>query len=72
LPLRGYVVKRSLEVLLCRGEGSSSSRDGDWYILPEDFPEAAWIVGEYSHLIPEALVGGIDGDNEALLAVHQN
>jgi hypothetical protein len=29
LPLRGYVVKRSLEVLLCRGEGSSSNRDGD-------------------------------------------
>jgi hypothetical protein len=51
--------------LVCSG----SSRDGDRYILPEVLPEAAWIVGEYSHLIPEALVGGTDGDDEALLAI---
>ena len=70
LPLRGSAVKRSFEVLLCRVEGiSSSSRDGDQYILPEVLPGVAWIVGEYSHLIPEALVGGNDGDDEALLAI---
>jgi hypothetical protein len=69
LPLRGYAIKRSFEVLLCHVEGINSSRDGDGYILPEVLPEAAWIVGEHSHLIPEALVGGNDGDDEALLAI---
>jgi AP-3 complex subunit delta-1 len=66
LPVRGYAVKRSLEVLLCRGPGAAgdeSNRDGDRHILPEILPAAAWIVGEYSLLLPEAL-GISDGDDE--------
>lgn len=67
LPVRGYAVKRSLEVLLCRGPGADvggvGNRDNDRHILPEVLPAAAWIVGEYSLLIPEAL-GRNDGDDD--------
>ena len=65
LPVRSYAVRRSMEVLVCRGLGVESGEDGsggeggkdtvDRYIIPEVLPAAAWIVGEYSHLIPEAL-----------------
>ena len=68
LPVRSYAVRRSLEVLVCRGllgmEGSDAGSSGgttdekdaiDRYIIPEVLPAAAWIVGEYSHLIPESL-----------------
>ncbi len=65
LPVRSYAVRRSLEVLVCRGLGVESGENGsggeggkdtvDRYIIPEVLPAAAWIVGEYSHLIPEAL-----------------
>ena len=67
LPVRSYAVKRSLEVLLSRGPGlveeSGSNKDCDRYILLEVLPAAAWVVGEYSHLIPEALETS-DGDDE--------
>ena len=74
LPVRSYAVRRSLEVLVCRGglgvesveDGSSGGTDGkdtvDRFLVPEVLPAAAWIVGEYSHLIPEALekTAGLD------------
>lgn len=67
LPVRSYAVKRSLEVLLSRGPGSAeedgSNKDCDRYILLEILPAAAWVVGEYSHLIPQALET-TDGDDE--------
>ncbi|KAL3793355.1 LOW QUALITY PROTEIN: hypothetical protein ACHAW5_006339 [Stephanodiscus triporus] len=68
LPVRGYAVRRSLEVLVFRGPGGAGGGGGggggdgrgsvdgnDGHITPEVLPAAAWIVGEYSHLIPDAL-----------------
>jgi AP-3 complex subunit delta-1 len=64
LPVRCYAVRRSLEILICRGpgaddEGGSSRRgdaiDSDRHFLPEVLPAAAWIVGEYSQLIPDGV-----------------
>jgi len=75
LPVRSYAVRRSLEVLVCRGPGgggddehdgiakgssggggnANGSNDKQRHIIPEVLPAAAWIVGEYSHLLPEAL-----------------
>lgn len=68
LPVRCYAVRRSLEILICRGPGvdddgvavGSSSRrgdakDSDRHFLPEVLPAAAWIVGEYSQLIPDGV-----------------
>ncbi|KAL3788883.1 hypothetical protein HJC23_002637 [Cyclotella cryptica] len=67
LPVRSYAVRRSLEVLVCRGPGVAElvtdNKDADRHFLPEVLPAAAWIVGEYSHLIPEALMSS-DGDDE--------
>lgn len=60
LPVRAYAVKRSIEVLL-EGEqiNADSDLDGDngrgKHIMPEILPALAWIVGEYSDLIPEVL-----------------
>lgn len=59
LPVRAYAVRRSMEVLL-EGEGSISDDPyGDngrgKNIMPEILPAVAWITGEYSDLIPEAL-----------------
>ncbi|KAL7541758.1 hypothetical protein ACHAXR_011196 [Thalassiosira sp. AJA248-18] len=61
LPVRSYAVRRSLEVLVCRGPGADEDgedgggKESERHIIPEVLPAAAWIVGEYSHLIPEAL-----------------
>ncbi|KAL7467989.1 hypothetical protein ACHAXS_008218 [Conticribra weissflogii] len=66
LPVRSYAVRRSLEILVCRGQDVSETGEnevgvgtdhceGERHILPEVLPAAAWIVGEYSHLLPEAL-----------------
>ena len=59
LPVRSYAVRKSLEVLVARGPGAGGDTDGvdstERHIIPEVLPAAAWIVGEYSHLIPEAL-----------------
>jgi len=61
LPVRAYAVKRSMEVLL---EGNN---DNDYnsaniadngrgkHLIPEIIPALAWIVGEYSDLLPEAM-----------------
>lgn len=54
LPVRAYAVRRSMDVLVCRGPGGAGGGN-DGHIAPEVLPAAAWIVGEYSHLIPEAL-----------------
>jgi len=68
LPVRGYAVRKSLEVLL-EGEGSArNGGQGDFdddgrccdngrgkHIMPEILPAIAWIIGEYSDLIREAL-----------------
>ena len=70
LPVRSYAVRRSLEVLVCRGpggvvEGEGAVESGDesrqHHVIPEVLPAAAWIVGEYSHLLPEALENNEDG-----------
>lgn len=56
LPVRAYAVRRSLEVLVCRGPGRNGSDDSaERHIAPQVLPAAAWIVGEYSTLLPEAL-----------------
>ena len=66
LPVRSYAVRRSLEVLVCRGSGPEEEDDpakvnSERHTIPDVLPAAAWIVGEYSHLIPEALeTEGID------------
>lgn len=60
LPVRAYAVKRSIEILL-EGEQINISADFDSdngrgkHIMPEILPALAWIVGEYSALIPEVL-----------------
>jgi AP-3 complex subunit delta-1 len=60
LPVRAYAVKRSVEILL-EGEQINISQDIDSdngrgkHIIPEILPALAWIVGEYSTLIPEVL-----------------
>jgi AP-3 complex subunit delta-1 len=67
LPVRGYAVKRSIEVLL-EGEQTTTvpdtNIDGDngrgKHIMPEVLPALAWIVGEYSDLFPEAV--SLDSD----------
>jgi AP-3 complex subunit delta-1 len=65
LPVRAYAVRRSLEVLVCRGPGGIGGGGGadgnDGHIMPEVLPAAAWIVGEYSHQIPDALTTINDG-----------
>jgi len=70
LPVRSYAVRRSLEVLVCRGPGveddDEGGRDEERRVAPEVLPAAAWIVGEYSHLIPEALENeGLDSRYDA-------
>lgn len=67
LPVRAYAVRRSLELLVCRGPGAATGEGGDAreekqrHIIPEVLPAAAWVVGEYSDLMPEALL-----ENEGL------
>ena len=69
LSVRVYAVRRSLEVLL-EGEGSVSDDPyGDngrgKNIMPEILPAVAWIIGEYSDLIPDALsIDADDGEEE--------
>mmetsp|Transcript_3177 Transcript_3177/g.5654 ORF Transcript_3177/g.5654 Transcript_3177/m.5654 type:complete len:798 (+) Transcript_3177:1-2394(+) len=70
LPVRSYAVRRSLEVLVCRGpgieDGDEGGKDEERRVAPEVLPAAAWIVGEYSHLIPEALENeGLDSRYDA-------
>jgi len=61
LPVRCYAVRRSLEILICRGPGGADealvggAKDGDRHFVPEVLPAAAWIVGEYSQLIPDGV-----------------
>jgi AP-3 complex subunit delta-1 len=65
LPVRAYAVKRSIEVLLKRNSENNnhdydSSNVGNngrgELVLPEMLPTLAWIVGEYSDLLPEAMI----------------
>jgi len=57
LPVRSYAVRKSLEVLISRGDTAAKEEDSstDQHIISEVLPAAAWIVGEYSHRLPEAL-----------------
>jgi AP-3 complex subunit delta-1 len=70
LPIRAYAVKRSMDVLLeGNNDGESDNNnsasfhgafdDADngrgKHIMPEILPTLAWIVGEYSDLLPEAM-----------------
>eukprot|EP01082_Thalassiosira_pseudonana_P015115 g13563.t1 g13563 contig82:15103-18358(+) len=68
LPVRSYSVRRSLEMLVCRGPGvvgetGQEGKESERHFLPEVLPAAAWIVGEYSHLIPEALESNSGNDD---------
>jgi len=54
LPVRSYAVRKSLQVLIRRG-GDKEVDSREQHIISEVLPAAAWIVGEYSHLLPEAL-----------------
>ena len=68
LPVRVYAVRRSIEVLL-EGEGRIDNDDDDAddmlfgdngrgkHIMPDILPALAWIIGEYSDLIREAVHG---------------
>jgi AP-3 complex subunit delta-1 len=71
LPVRSYAVKRSMETLLEGNNDNYSSKDEaenildadngrGKHIMPEILPALAWIVGEYSDLLPEAM--SIDSD----------
>mmetsp|Transcript_27544 Transcript_27544/g.81028 ORF Transcript_27544/g.81028 Transcript_27544/m.81028 type:complete len:1376 (-) Transcript_27544:76-4203(-) len=64
LPVRSYAVRRMATLLMAAGgSGSKSSNSG--HVLPEILPAAAWIVGEYSCLIGEAVAmesGDIEDD----------
>lgn len=71
LPVRSYAVKRSMETLLEGNNENYSSKDEaenildadngrGKHIMPEILPALAWIVGEYSDLLPEAM--SIDSD----------
>ncbi len=59
LPIRAYAVKRSLDVLLEGNNDDDASNDVDngrgKHIMPEIKPTLAWIVGEYSDLLPTAV-----------------
>ena len=59
LPVRDYAVRRSLEILICRGPGVDDmiaiATKESRHFLSEVLPAAAWIVGEYSQLIPDAV-----------------
>jgi AP-3 complex subunit delta len=62
LPVRPYAVRRSIEILLERENEISDSRDGitgnngrGKHLMPQILPAVAWIVGEYSDLIPESV-----------------
>jgi len=64
LPVRCYAVRRSLEILICRGPGGvdveavgggGDAKESDRHFLSEVLPAAAWIVGEYSQLIPDGV-----------------
>ena len=62
LPVRAYAVRRSVEVLLERDTGLAHSLEGmtgdngrGKHLIPQILPAVAWIVGEYSDLIPEAV-----------------
>jgi len=59
LPIRAYAVKRSLDVLLEGNNDDDASNDIDngrgKHIMPEINPTLAWIVGEYSDLLPTAV-----------------
>ena len=61
LPVRSYAVRRSLEVLVCRGNLDVNVGS---HVILEVLPAAAWIVGEYSHLLPEALTNNDDVGDE--------
>jgi AP-3 complex subunit delta-1 len=62
LPVRAYAVRRSIEILL-EGEQdadqSAADIDGDngrgKHIMSDILPAAAWIIGEYSDLMPDAV-----------------
>ena len=65
LPVRSYAVKRSLEMLLerknhnmCSDHDSENIDAGNGrgkHMIPEILPGLAWIIGEYSDLIPDAI-----------------
>jgi len=63
LPVRSYAVRKSVEVLIRRGRYTGAKEDSDsgQHIISEVLPAAAWIVGEYSHLLPEALENDKEG-----------
>ena len=61
LPVRSYAVRKSLEVLVRRGGDKDDSSNSEQHIISEVLPAAAWIVGEYSHLLPEALENDKEG-----------
>ena len=67
LPVRPYAVRRSIEILL-EGEGSVSDDPyGDngrgKHIMSDILPALAWIIGEYSDLIREAIDYQENGDH---------
>lgn len=79
LPVRAYAVRKSIEVIL-EGDTKDVSDDDstgrcDFYgdngrgkhLIQEILPGAAWIVGEYSDLLQEALSMDDEGDDSFVL-----
>jgi AP-3 complex subunit delta-1 len=66
LPIRPYAVRRSIEILLEEDGDLSDDPYGDngrgKRLMPQILPAIAWIIGEYSDLIPDAL--SIDPDEK--------
>ncbi|GFH49360.1 hypothetical protein CTEN210_05836 [Chaetoceros tenuissimus] len=69
LPVRSYAVRRMIGFILDSGRvnvGSSFGLESNTNIMPEILPVAAFIVGEYSSLIDEALSMENESDEDEL------
>lgn len=69
LPVRSYAVRRMIGFILDSGRGnvgSSFGLESNTNIMPEILPVAAFIVGEYSTLIDEALSMENENDEDEL------
>ena len=68
LPVRAYAVRRSIITLLERDGNTSNDAQADngrgKNIMPQILPALAWIVGEYSDLIQEAIGSGLGDELE--------
>lgn len=74
LPVRPYAVRRCMEVLLETEENGSNNVDGNngrgKHMMSRVLPAIAWIIGEYSDLIRDAMT--IDPDEGDVVFSYKN